>query len=155
MKSIVKIIAASAVSALLLCSCGKGKETDKTAAELLSAAKDSGAKFEELVSVDGTDIKYTYDLDESLYDDFAAEAAGNPAYADEIVFVKASSDENVDKVKKAIEARVESRKKTLESYAPDEFDKLCSSKVMTNGKYVYLIVGSSAGDAQKAVEKAF
>lgn len=154
MKSLLKTIAAAAASAVLLCSCG-GKGTDKSASELLSAAKDSGAAFEELVSVEGADIKYTYDLEESWYDEFAAEAAGNMAFADEIVFVKASSDENVKKIQDALAARVKSRKDTLQSYAPVEYDKLCKCEIKTNGDYVYLIIGSDIKTAEKAVEKAF
>lgn len=154
MKKILSSVLAVAAAGILLCSCG-GKESDKSAQELFSAAKDSGAAFEELVSVEGSDIKYTYEIEESWYDDFAAAAAGNMAFADEIVFVKASSDENISKIQNALETRVKSRKDTLQSYAPAEYDKLCKSEIKTNGSYVYLIVGSDIKTAEKAVEKAF
>lgn len=154
MKKILSSVLAAAAAGILLCSCG-GKESGKSAQELLSAAKDSGAAFEELVGVEGSDIKYTYEIEESWYDDFAAEAAGNMAFADEIVFVKASSDENVSKIQSALETRVKSRKDTLQSYAPAEYDKLCKSEIKTNGSYIYLIVGSDIKTAEKAVEKAF
>lgn len=154
MKKVISVLLAAAASAVLFCSCA-GKESDTPAAELLAAASDSGVDFGELVSVEGSDIRYTYDLEESWYDDFAASVSGNMAYADEIVFVKASSDENVEKVQKALEARLQSRKDTLQSYAPAEYDKLCNSEVKTNGKYVYLIVAGDSKPAVKAAEKAF
>ena len=154
MKKLLSAILAAVSAGVILCSCS-GKESNTAASELLEAATGSGAAFEELVSVEGSDIKYTYDIDESLYDDFAASVAGNMAFADEIVFVKASSDEAVEKLQSALEARVESRKETLKSYAPDEYDKLCSSEVKTNGKYVYLVVGADSKTALKAAEKAF
>ncbi|MBE6853189.1 MAG: DUF4358 domain-containing protein [Ruminococcus sp.] len=154
MKKILSAVLAAALAGTLLCSCGKGG-SDKAAAELLGAAKNSGAAFEELVSVEGSDIKYTYDIEESLYEDFAAEAAGNMAFADEIVFIKASSEDNIEKIKKALEARVQSRKDTLQSYAPAEYDKLCKSEIIVNGNYVYLIVGGDIKTAQKAVDKMF
>lgn len=154
MKKILSTIASVAAAGILLCSCGNS-DTNKTAQELLSSAKDSGAVFEELEGVEGSDIKYTYELEESWYVDFAAEVAGNAAFADEIVFVKASSDENISKIQSALETRVKSRKDTLQSYAPAEYDKLCKSEIKTSGSYVYLIVGGDIKTAQKAVDKAF
>lgn len=154
MKKIFGLISAATLCGMLLCSCG-GKGSAESAQDLLKTAKESGAAFEELVSVEGSDIKFTYELEESWYEDFAAEAAGNMAFADEIVFVKASSDENISKIQSALETRVKSRKDTLQSYAPAEYDKLCKSEIKTNGDYIYLIVGADAKTAQKAVEKAF
>lgn len=153
MKKIFSAVITALTAGVLLCSCS-GKDSDKSASELLDAAL-SGAKFEELSSVEGSDIKYTYDLEESWYDDFAASVAGNMAFADEIVFVKASSDENVEKVQSALETRVKTRKDTLQSYAPAEYDKLCNTEVKVKGKYVYLVVGEDSKSALKAAEKAF
>ncbi len=154
MKKTVSLMLAAFTAALLLCSCSK-EGSDKPASELLSAAADCGAYFCEMVTVDGSDIRYTYDLEESWYDDFAASVAGNMAFADEIVFVKASSDEDAAKIKKALEARVQSRKDTLQSYAPAEYDKLCSTEVKTSGNLVYLVVGADSKKAVKAAEDAF
>lgn len=154
MKKAVSVFLAAAAAAVMLCSCG-GKNSNTPVSELLEAASESGVNFGELVSVEGSDIKYTYDLEESWYDEFAASVAGNMAFAEEIVFVKASSDENVEKIQKALENRVQSRKDTLQSYAPAEYDKLCKSEVKTNGKYVYLIVSEDSKTALKAAEKAF
>lgn len=153
MKKVLSSVLAALSAGLVLCSCS-GKESDKPASELLDAAL-KGAEFEELVKVEGSDIKYTYDLEESWYDDFAASVAGNMAFADEIVFVKAASDEDVEKVQNALEKRVKSRKDTLQSYAPAEYDKLCNTEVKVSGKYVYLVVGEDSKSALKAAEKAF
>jgi len=154
MRKAFSVILAAASACVLLCSCS-GKDSDTPASQLLTAAADSGVDFGEMVTVEGSDIKYTYDLEESWYDDFAGSVAGNMAFAEEIVFVKASSDENVDKIRQALEKRLQSRKDTLQSYAPAEYDKLCSSEVKLRGSYVYLVVAEDSKKALKAAEKAF
>ena len=155
MKKIITAILASLTAGVLLCSCSGGGDSNTAAADLLKAAVDNGKGFEELVSVEDSDIKYTYDIEKDWYEDFAASVSGNMAYAEEVVFVKASSDENVDKVKTALENRLQSRKDTLQSYAPAEYDKLNKSKVITNGRYVYLVVCEDSDKALDAVKKAF
>lgn len=154
MKKVISAVLAALSAGVLLCSCS-GKDSDTPAAELLAAASESGVDFGELVKVEGSDIRYTYDLEESWYDDFAASVAGNMAFAEEIVFVKASSEENVEKIQQALETRLQSRKDTLQSYAPAEYDKLCSSEIKTRGRYVYLVVAEDSKKALKAAEKAF
>jgi len=155
MRKFLKTASAVIMAGMLLCSCGGKSDSDVTASELLKAAQESDSSFDEMESVTKDDIKYYYELEEGWYDDFAAEISGNPAYAEEIVVVKASSSENVKKVSDALEARVESRKNTLQSYAPEEYDKLCKSSVETKGNYVYLVVNSDIKTAQKALEKLF
>lgn len=155
MKKIMSAILASFTAAVLLSSCSGGGASNAAAADLLKAAVDNGTGFEELVSVEDSDIKYTYDIEKDWYDDFAASVSGNMAYAEEVVFVKASSEENADKIKTALENRLQSRKDTLQSYAPAEYDKLNRSKVMTNGLYVYLVVCEDSDKALDAVKKAF
>ncbi|WP_044976176.1 DUF4358 domain-containing protein [Ruminococcus sp. HUN007] len=154
MKKLISAFTACVTAGILLCSCSGGSSEAATE-DLLKAALDNGTGFDEMVSVEGSDIKYTYDIEESWYDDFAASVAGNMAYAEEAVFVKASSDENVEKIEKALEKRLQSRKETLKSYAPAEFAKLENSSVETKGRYVYLVVCEDSKKALKAAEKAF
>lgn len=154
MKKILKGFMALALSLSVFCSCGK-KESDVSADKLLSAAVDSGAKFEEMEVVDGEYIKFYYEIEESWYEEFAAKAAGDTALADEVVVVKASDDEALKKIQEALEKRVKDRKEVLQSYAPVEYDKLCDSEVKTEGDYVYLVVGSEGNKAEKALEKLF
>jgi len=155
MGKFLKTILAVIMSGMVLCSCGGKTSPNLTASELLKAAAESGAAFEEMESVTKDDIKYYYEIEEGWYDEFAAEISGNPAFADEIVVVKASSSENVKKVSDALKSRVESRKTTLQSYAPDEYNKLTKSSVETKGNYVYLVVNGDIKTAQKALEKLF
>lgn len=155
MKKILISIAATVMAVLMMCSCSSNDESQAKTSDLLNAAKNSSSSFEELEIIEGKEIKYTYDIEEDWYEDFSAEVSGNLAFADEMVFVKASSDDNVAKIKEALEDRLQNRKNTLQSYAPLEYDKLCNSKVQTNGKYVYMIVGNDTEEAEKAVKEAF
>lgn len=150
----LKIAILAAACAAVLCSCG-GNSDKATANELILAAKNCGAEFQEMEKVETSDIKYYYNLDESWYSDFAAVVSGNQAFADEIVVIKASSSSNVDNIKNALEERIQSRKTTLESYAPDEYQKLCNSSVKTKGDYVYLVVGDDINEAEKAIKDSF
>ncbi|MBE6841782.1 MAG: DUF4358 domain-containing protein [Ruminococcus sp.] len=156
MKKLFKGFIALAASAMMFCSCSGGDEkTDVSAQKLLSAALESGAKFEEMESVEGEYIKFNYDIEESWYEEFAAQAAGNPAFADEVIVVKAADSDSLKNIQNALNGRIEERKKVLQSYAPVEYDKLSESKVKTEGDYVYLVVGSDTKKAEKALEKLF
>ena len=152
MKKLIKIEAVLSSALLLLCSCG-GSSDVKTA-DLLAAAVDSGAVFEELVEYSEDDLTTYYDIEKDLFDECAVKAAGNPAYADEVVVVKASSSDNAKKIEEKLDAHVESRKNTLQSYAPAEYDKLNNSDVKVKGNIVYLVVCDDE-KAQKALEKLF
>lgn len=153
MKKIIKLNAVLSAALILLCSCKSNSSKIKTA-DLLSAAVDSGASFEELVDYSEDDFTTYYEVDKDLFDECAVKAAGNAAFADEVVVVKATSEENAKEIEKKLDAHVESRKDTLQSYAPKEYDKLCSSDVKVNGKIVYLVVCADE-KAQKALEKLF
>ncbi|MBP1590869.1 MAG: hypothetical protein ILP22_02365, partial [Oscillospiraceae bacterium] len=64
MKKIASAVLACITAGMLLCSCSGG-ESNAAASDLLKAALDNGTGFDEMVSVEGSDIKYTYDIDES------------------------------------------------------------------------------------------
>lgn len=150
-KKITACILSSLVSVLMLCSCGGTSDADVK--ELFSAAQNSGAVFEELVDVENSEISYLFNIEEEWFSDYSAAVSGNLAYADEIAVFKASSSENAVNIKESLEKRVESRKKVLESYAPDEFKKLQNAEVIVKGKYVYLVVGKDNKTAENAIKK--
>ncbi len=152
MKKIIKLEAVLSAALILLCSCG-GSSDVKTS-DLLNAAVDSGAPFEELVEYSEEDFTTYYEVEKELFDECSVKAAGNAACADEVVVVKASSSDNAKEIEKKLDAHVESRKNTLQSYAPAEYDKLDNSEVKVNGNIVYLVVCSDE-KAQKALEKLF
>lgn len=152
MKKLIKLEAVFSAALILLCSCG-GSSDVKTA-DLLAAAVDSGASFEELVEYSTDDLTTYYGIEKDMFEECAVKVAGNAAYADEVVIVKASSSDNAKEIEKKLDAHVEDRKNILQSYAPAEYDKLNNSDVKVNGNIVYLVV---CGDekAQKALEKLF
>jgi len=154
MKKNITAFSAALITAVMLCSCG-GKTADADVNELFKAAQESSSAYEELVEVEADEVKRLYSIESDWYAEYSAAVSGNLAYAEEIIVFKASSSENAEKIKTALEKRVESRIKTLEGYAEDEAEKLKKAKVKTKGDYVYLVVGEDNKKAEDAMNKLF
>jgi hypothetical protein len=123
---------------------------------MVKGISESGAAFEELTSgEDDADVTaYHYSVETDWYSEYASLTA-TAASADEIVIFKASSEENVDNLKSALEGYLEKRKGDFEQYAPDEFDKLSNCDVITKGNYVCLIVSSDNDIAEEKFNSYF
>lgn len=158
MKKIKKIIVSLALmSAMLLTACGGGNaEASASVSDMVKGISESGAVFEELTpGEDDADVTaYHYSVETEWYSEYASLAA-TAASADEIVIFKASSEENVDNLKSALEGYLEKRKGDFEQYAPDEFDKLSNCGVITKGDYVCLIVSSDKDVAEEKFNSYF
>ncbi len=71
------------------------------------------------------------------------------ATAEEIAVIKVKSDEYVQTVKDAYEARIADQKTACESYLPDEMPKLEAAVIYESGNYVVLCVSN---DSDKTLE---
>lgn len=157
MKNFKKLIVTlSVISAMLLTACGGSTEASASVSEMVQGISQSGAAFDELTpgEDDAEVTNYHYSVESDWYSEYASLSA-TAACADEIVIFKASSDENVDNLKSALEAYLEKRKSDFQQYAPDEYDKLSKCSVITKGDYVCLIVSSDEDTAKNKFNSYF
>lgn len=89
-------------------------------------------------------------LDTSLFSEYIVKINAQGVNIDEYGIFKAPSQDDVSKVKEAIEGYLQLRLSSwMDAYMPEEKPKLESAKVTVSGQYVYYTILSD--DARKAV----
>ncbi len=124
----------------------------KAISEITADVLNCGIEFPEMVEVSEENFQIKYSLSEGDYEEFSLWWAGSGADADEVCIIKAGDKE---KVKKAVEDRLEGQKETFKDYVPEQYDKLCETEVKTKGDYVYWLCTNDNEKAQKALDADF
>lgn len=128
-KWIVLICAAAlTLSACTACggssSSGGGNNTsstaqaNKTPAQISKEVMDSGIEFPEMIEVNADNLKLQYSLEDGDFQEFGVYWSGNAAYADEVCVILAA-DGKADKVKDAVNQRLESQKTAFKDYVKE------------------------------------
>lgn len=145
-------------SVLALSGCGKDKdsgasaEAAKPVKEIVQDVMESGVEFPEMVSVTEDNFQLKYGLTADDYEEFSVSWAGSGADSDEVCVIKAK---DVDKVKNAVNGRLDGQKEVFKDYVPEQYDKLSKSEVKTKGNYVYWVCTNDNSKAEKAIESDF
>ncbi len=104
----------------------------------------SGKGVDTLVKGDANSLKRYYDLNANDYDGFALWTSQNPMDVDEMIIIKAKSDEQVDSLEESVQERVRTQKKNFEGYGAEQTALLGKSVVTAKGKYVFFAVSKNA-----------
>lgn len=163
-KWIVLICAAAlTLSACTACggssSSGGGNNTSSTAqasktpAQISKEVMDSGIEFPEMIEVNADNLKLQYSLEDGDFQEFGVYWSGNAAYADEVCVILAA-DGKADRVKDAVNQRLESQKTAFKDYVKEEYDRLCTTSVSTKGNYVYWVCTKDNAKANDIITKA-
>lgn len=124
----------------------------KPLSEITADIMNCGIEFPEMIEVSEENFQIKYNLSENEYDEYSLWWAGSGADADEICVIKAADKE---KVKSAVEDRLEGQKETFKDYVPEQYDKLCETKVKTKGDYVYWFCTNDNDKAQETFDSDF
>lgn len=156
---LVLVISVLTVFAFVGCSSNKS-DNDKTKTNMNASqitkkvVEDAG--IEEMVEAKSDNIQMMYpDLDASKAEEISAYYQGSGGIADEVAVIKVKSESDVKAVKAVFEARVDSRTKIFQGYAPDEAKKLGKSVIKTKGNYVFLAVCDDSSKAEKIFNDCF
>lgn len=71
------------------------------------------------------------------------------AQATTLYLAKATDEKYVEEIKGLFQKKLELVRQTFERYLPDEYEKAMAGQVVSNGKYVMMVI---AQDSQKAVD---
>ena len=155
MRKTIAGVFAAAVMLLSVTGCGsEGKTATKPLNEITQAVMDSGVEFPEMVEVSEDNFQFKYGVAAEDYSEFSLWWAGSGGDADEICIVKANEDK-LDTVKKAVEKRLEDQKTVFKDYVPAQYDKLCDTKVKTEGNYVYWVCTNDNSKAEETLTSYF
>lgn len=110
-------------------------KTSKPVSEITAEVIDCGIEFPEMVEVSEDNFQFRYNLEDGDYSEYSVWWAGSGGDADEICLIKA---EDTQKVKKAVEERIESQKGVFKDYVKEQYDKLCDAEINTKGNYILL-----------------
>ena len=158
MNKLKKIFTGLVISAAVMTSVtgcdSDGKTASAPLSEITQSVMDSGIELPEMVEVTEENFQFKYDLSADDYTEYSVWWAGSGGDADEICIVKAS-DDRIDAVKTAVENRLEAQKDVFKDYVPAQYDKLCDTKVKTEGSYVYWICTNDNSTAEKTLLSYF
>jgi len=154
MNKMKKMLAGIVMTAAMLVSVtgcgGDGKTASKPLNEITQAVMDSGIEFPEMVEVSEENFQFKYGVTADDYSEFSVWWAGSGGDADEVCIVKAK-DDKLDTVKSAVEKRLEDQKVVFKDYVPAQYDKLCDTKVNTEGDYVYWVCTNDNTKAEDTI----
>lgn len=147
-------------SVLSLSGCGEEKKEKvdeavnptKAITEIADDVLNCGIEFPEMIEVSEENFQIKYGLSEGDYEEYALWWAGSGADADEVCIIKATDKE---KVKEAVEDRLKGQKEVFRDYVPEQYDKLCETKVKTKGDYIYWLCTNDNKKAQQALNADF
>ena len=128
-------------------------QASKTAAQISKEVMDSGIEFPEMIEVNADNLKLQYSLEDGDFKEFGVYWSGNAAYADEVCVILAAEGKT-DKVKDAVNQRLESQKTAFKDYVAEEYDRLCTTSVNTRGDYVYWVCTKDNAKANDLIAKA-
>ncbi|MEE0184904.1 MAG: DUF4358 domain-containing protein [Oscillospiraceae bacterium] len=127
-------------------------KTSKPVSEITAEVIDCGIEFPEMVEVSEDNFQFRYNLEDGDYSEYSVWWAGSGGDADEICLIKA---EDTQKVKKAVEERIESQKGVFKDYVKEQYDKLCDAEINTKGNYVYWICTNDNKKAENIILSYF
>lgn len=99
-------------------------------------------------------LKRYYGLNSADYDGVMLYTAESSMSAQEILLVKAKSNEQAEEVKAAVEQRRANRKNDFEGYAPKEVQLLEEAQISVRGKFVFYAVSPKAETYKSVFSKS-
>lgn len=93
-------------------------------------------------------------LDYNSYDSFLYYRSKDAMSADELLIIKAYKKNDIPLVEDAVDARIASRIKTFEGYAPNQVNLLNNAVIYKKGRYLFYAVGKNADSYQEVFEDA-
>lgn len=117
--------------------------------EEVESQVEASLNTEDLTRQEDSMFKRNFGLNAADYSGVMYYTAGASMSADEVLLIRVKSDDQVQAVTDAIEARIASRKNDFEGYAPEEAKLLDGAVQSVRGRYIFYAVSP---DAEKYLE---
>lgn len=135
------------LTAFSVCSCGGDCGKTPAVADIAKAITDKYPLSDAMSEITGEDkIKSVYGLDSGDYTEFVAYVNNSGVDQDEIVIVKASSQDAVAGIKEKLENKMTAKLNSTKSYLPDQYEMISKCEVAEKGDYVRMIISPNAED---------
>lgn len=148
MMTILKILMLCFLFGFLFYLNTKDNTADKPISEI-SKQLEKGKEVNTLVKGDANSLKRYYNLNANDYDGFLLWTSENPMDVDEMIVIKAKSDEQVDALEESIETRIKTQRQNFEGYGAEQTALLEESIVDIKGKYIFFAVSQNASSWEK------
>lgn len=137
-----------------------GGDGDKTAAEPNKTFSEmaeelSGEVEAPTMEADETMLKDIYHLDMDKIEEAKAYMAMMNVHADDLVLVKAKSEEDAKAVEESLKQRNADSVETWKQYLPEQYELVQNYKLERKGNYVFYTVSSKADDLLKKFQSYF
>ena len=150
--------AAILCAAALLFTAGCSKPASKTPPEpsVITAKLQSDMKFPEMMEKNDTWLAKYYTMPSKTVKAFSVYICSSSASADEIAVIEGNSADDADKIKAAVQSRIDQKSAMFKNYGqPQEYTDITNCVLETKGAYVLFAVTNDSTKARKIMESFF
>lgn len=139
---------------LTLIGCTKEKDISINIDELVKESLNVAKFKSEMVELDKDILEGLYStLDLGDVEEFKVYVAGSGANAEELAVFRASDNKKVEKIYKAVNARLEDLQEGFKDYIPEQYKVAQDGIIKKEGKYVFFMLGENVNSIEEVVEK--
>ena len=124
---------------LMLYASGSTKPFQQVAEQV-----EGSIRTESLIRQDSQALKRYYGLNSADYEGVLFYSSEFSISAEEVLLIEVKSERQVQEVRDAVNARLESRKNAFDGYAPAQVQLLEDAQFLVRGKYIFLAVSQDA-----------
>lgn len=137
----------TALVAVSACACSGNSGSEPAVADIAKAITDKYPLSEAMTQVQGEDkIKNVYGIEPSDYSDIIAYVNNSGVEQDELVIVKAASQDKVDAIKEKLNNKITAKLNQTKNYLPEQYEMISKCEVADKGSYVRMIISPNADD---------
>ena len=157
----LKLIKRAAIilcAAALLFSAGCSKQPAKTppAPAAITAKLQSDMKFPEMMEKNSAWLTKQYSMPANTVKAFSVYICSSSASADEIAVIQGNSAGDADKIKAAVQSRIDQKSAMFKNYGqPQEYTDITNCVLEIKGAYVLFAVTNDSTKARKIMENFF
>lgn len=104
---------------------------------------------------DGQRLRKLYYIGKNEIEDFIFLAPKTNMDANEVLVLKAKSQEGMDELIEKVSGRIEKAEKSFESYRPDQYELIKDRILEVRGRYLILVISKDAKEIKDAIDQEF
>lgn len=143
------------VSVMCIVSCGNKTNTDDKDFAVSDFTDKLGSDLENLKEGTEDDLKRIYDISKDDVEDFKLYVSPDGNLHDQLLVVKAKSEEDLERLKNKIEAAKDKAVEDLGDAGEDVKGRIENSKVYTKGRYLVYSISDDGENIKNSFEEMF
>lgn len=143
------------VSFMCIISCGNKANTDDKDFAVSDFTNKLGADLENLKEGTEDDLKRIYDISKDDVEDFKLYVSPDGNLHDQLLVIKAKSEEDLEGLKNKVEAAKDKAVKDLGDVGEDVKGRIENSKAYTKGRYLVYSISDDGENIKNSFEEMF